>query len=163
MIFLISSVAVASADYVPKWNTSCLLAANVSTNIWQPTSITVSAAPSPSSTLQRLTVCGVANQDFIADHWNVTGFAIGSSPAICIRGSPNWRTNQVWMNRNATAGSEYCIDVFTAKAKQTSGIYMSFLNTMVLNDSQNRNLGCFTLFDSLDDNIDKECNGSIYI
>ena len=163
VIFLISSVALASADYVPKWNTSCLLAANVSTNIWQPTSVSVSTTPSPSSMVNRLTVCGVANQDFIADHLNTTGFYIVSGTTICLKGAPYWRTNKIWTQRSATAGNEWCSDFFTSKASINIKLYTSFLTTIILNDSQNRNLGCFTIFDSLDDNLDSECSASIFI
>ena len=163
LLFLISSVIMASADYVPKWNTSCLMASDVSTNIWQPTSITVSPTPPPSSLIMRLTVCGLANEDFVADKWNTTTLGFASNPALCGKGIPHWTSTHVFTSQSATAGSEYCSEVFIPKASETSGTYISFLTTMVLNDDQNRNLGCFTLFDTLDENFDKECEGKIDI
>jgi len=137
------------------------MAADVSTNIWQPTSITVSPTPPPSSLIMRLTVCGTANEDFVADKWNMTTLVFASNPVVCGKGIPYWTSTHIFTSKNATAGNEYCTEFFIPKASETSGTYSSFLTTMVLNDDQNRNLGCFTLFDTLDENFDKECEGQI--
>ena len=157
LILLISSLALAFADAVPKWNTSCPFAANVSANIWQPTNLTLSPTPPPFDDGLMLTVCGIANQDFIPDQWNATGVFILSSTDYCWKEKQYFVIEDTLTTPNVTAGDEYCSDILVAKSKEVSGVYMNWITTVILNDSQNRNLGCLTINDIIDDNFDKNC------
>ena len=163
LTFLISSLALAFADNVPKWNTSCPYAANVSANIWQPTNITISPTPPPSDDNMILTVCGVANQDFTPDQWNITGVFIVSSAGYCWKSKQYFFMEDISTKTNVNAGSEFCSDILAIKAKEESDVYSNWITTVILNDSLDRNLGCLTIFDIVDDNLDKNCPVNAFI
>ncbi len=156
LIFLISSLAMTFADDVPKWNTSCPFAANVSSNIWQPTNLTISTTPPPSDDNIILTVCGVANQDFTPDQWNITGIFIVSTKGMCWKSKPYFFMEDISTKPIVTAGTEYCSDVLVVKADVVSEVYTNWITTVILNDSQGRNLGCLTINDIVDEDLDKK-------
>jgi len=102
-------------------------------------------------------VCGVANQDFTPDQWNTTGIFIVSSPIFCRKGGPSFFMENILTKANVTAGDEYCSDIRVLKGHKTADINTNWITTVILNDSQNRNLGCFTINDIVDKNLDKNC------
>jgi len=110
-----------------------------------------------------LTVCGVANQDFTPDQWNITGIGMVSSTGYCWRLKQYFFMEDISTKQSVIAGSEFCSDILVIHATADSDVYSNLITTVILTDSLDRNLGCLTIYDILDDNLDKNCPAPSFI